>query len=113
MNLTKDDFWISSATVWLPTEKPTTAPNFTSTTGDGAFPSEYWFGEDEKGKFVIRHADHWGRVQNCFWFLNTETGIKCVLEEAYAICYFSSFLDIREKPQLLDMSEEEALDFFK
>lgn len=35
-------------------EKPTTKPDYTSRSG-----SRYWYGEDEKGKYVIRQSDHW------------------------------------------------------
>lgn len=35
-------------------EKPTTKPDYTSRSG-----SRYWYGEDDKGKYVIRQSDHW------------------------------------------------------
>lgn len=32
--------------------------------------STYWYGEDKKGKFVIRESDHWGCVASCNWGFN-------------------------------------------
>lgn len=29
--------------------------------------SRYWYGEDSKGKYVIRESDHWGKVASCSW----------------------------------------------
>lgn len=29
--------------------------------------SRYWYGEDNKGRYVIRESDHWGGVGACFW----------------------------------------------
>lgn len=29
--------------------------------------SRYWYGEDSKGKYVIRESDHWGKVASCNW----------------------------------------------
>ncbi len=29
--------------------------------------SRYWYGEDSRGKYVIRESDHWGRVASCVW----------------------------------------------
>jgi len=108
-HMDKNDFWKASAAIWLPiSEKEVTwrNPDFTSTTGDGSFNSEYWFGEDENGGYVIRHADHWGIVQNCAWIFsrNNEPPKKvkdCFCEDylrenlisdnLFAKCYFSEF----------------------
>ena len=29
--------------------------------------SRYWYGEDSKGKYIIRESDHWGDVASCTW----------------------------------------------
>jgi len=105
----KNDFWKASAAIWLPISENEIVwrnPDFTSTTGDGSFPSEYWFGEDENGGYVIRHADHWGVVQNCAWIFirNNEPPKKVkdcfcedylrknlISENLFAKCYFSEF----------------------
>ena len=29
--------------------------------------SLYWYGEDKRGKYVIRESDHWGKVASCQW----------------------------------------------
>ena len=29
--------------------------------------SRYWYGENSKGKYIIRESDHWGSVASCEW----------------------------------------------
>lgn len=27
----------------------------------------YWYGENKKGKYVVRESDHWGNLASCVW----------------------------------------------
>lgn len=121
--MNKDNFYIQSAVIW--TECSPEIVNFAkahyiSTTGDGEVPSEYYFGRNEYGDFVVRHADHWGCVQKCLWFLQKETKEfnyrkkrsvvsltevdipfheKQITSEHWAIAYFNDFIEI-PKPSI-------------
>lgn len=42
--------------------------------------SRYWYGEDSRGKYIIRESDHWGRVASCVWNVtkdNKNKNLKC------------------------------------
>lgn len=102
--LNRENFYVSSIAIFFKVARPNREVDFTSSTGDGNFPSQYWFGEDSKGGYVIRHADHWGRVQNCLWFItDKEMSVYAAIhdritfptqEDLYGKCYFSEMLDL-------------------
>lgn len=33
------------------------------------FLSRYWYGQDKKGKWMIRKSDHWGKVGESYYLL--------------------------------------------
>ena len=35
--------------------------------------SRYWYGQDSRGKYIIRESDHWGRVASCTWKITRDT----------------------------------------
>ena len=95
---TFDNFFENSTAIYtiLPNNKrPKGKPNFESNSG-----SEYWYGEDEGGKYVIRESDHWsteisnnaqtksfndkpdafGNIASCFWAID----IRGLKREQYA-----------------------------
>lgn len=51
--------------------------------------SKYYYGEDEKGKYIIRESDHWGNVATCLWNLKTpdETGQLFEVDNSERIYY--------------------------
>ena len=51
---TFDNFYKDTKAVFEGTERPKGKPNYTSYSG-----SEYWYGEDKGGKYVVRGSDHW------------------------------------------------------
>lgn len=77
--------------------------------------SRYWYGEDKKGKYVIRASDHWcsyyfhgsvleskrrSKIATCYWSIRTnlldDKGCKRYLEgviyrEIAGKCYLNSF----------------------
>ena len=51
---TFDNFYKDTKAVFEGTERPKGEPDYTSYSG-----SEYWYGEDKDGKYVVRGSDHW------------------------------------------------------
>ena len=51
---TFDNFYKDTKAVFEGTERPKGKPDYTSYSG-----SEYWYGEDIGGKYVVRGSDHW------------------------------------------------------
>ena len=51
---TFDNFYKDTKAVFEGTERPKGEPDYTSYSG-----SEYWYGEDNGGKYVVRGSDHW------------------------------------------------------
>ena len=51
---TFDNFYKDTKAVFEGTERPKEEPDYTSYSG-----SEYWYGEDKDGKYVVRGSDHW------------------------------------------------------
>ena len=51
---TFDNFYKDTKAVFEGTERPERKPDYTSYSG-----SEYWYGEDKGGKYVVRGSDHW------------------------------------------------------
>ena len=41
--------------------------------------SQYWYGTDSKGDYIIRESSHWGKVASCIWHRtnNSEYGRVC------------------------------------
>ena len=61
--VTMADFHKRTAAVFVPTERPQREPDYISKKRDGeGVSSEYWYGEDENGEYVIRNSDHWSGV---------------------------------------------------
>lgn len=82
----KDNFYKSTQANFIETEKPITTPDFISNTGDGETPSEYWFTNNG----IIRSADHWGIVQDCYW-LHKGSEYVNVLKTGF--CNYADFAD--------------------
>ena len=63
---TFDNFFTNTSATFKPisvAEKPTREPDYVSKRWDGfGASSRYWYGEDERGKYVIRESDHWSNV---------------------------------------------------
>ena len=57
-DVTFDNFFERTSAIFTQiTDTPTTKPDYISRTG-----STYWYGEDERGKYVIRRSDHWSAI---------------------------------------------------
>lgn len=66
-------------------KRPKRNPDYSSPSG-----SKYWYGEDSKGKYMIRRSDHWsyingyaiypfecGSIKKSFWGLKTSKPTYC------------------------------------
>lgn len=64
--VTFDNFFANTSATFKPisvAEKPTREPDYVSKRWEGfGASSRYWYGEDERGKYVIRESDHWSNV---------------------------------------------------
>ena len=57
-DVTFDNFFERTSAIFTQiTDTPTTKPDYISRSG-----STYWYGEDERGKYVIRRSDHWSAI---------------------------------------------------
>ena len=66
---TIQNFFLKTYGVYKPCKRPVRNPDFESPSG-----SQYWFGENKNGKYIIRSSNHWGKAKGCYWDLkNAET----------------------------------------
>ncbi len=82
MNYTFDNFHKSTFAVFKGCKRPKRTPDYTSHNKQGEISSEYWYGENNKGKYIIRYSTHWsnlnnsnkndiscGNIKSCYWQL--------------------------------------------
>lgn len=80
--ITQDNFYLGTKCCFKGCKRPKRAANFTSYNRHEEIHSEYWYGEDKKGKYVIRCSDHWSKSNNeevfscekissCYWWITT------------------------------------------
>lgn len=87
--VTFNNFHNSTRAVFKGTERPDREPDYVSTRfgNPNAISSEYWYGEDESGQYVVRGSDHWSGtirengsdnpmmdkysrpIATCYWFI--------------------------------------------
>lgn len=92
---TKDDFWNGTVADWreISDFNLSQKADFVSRTGDGEVASKYYFFEDK----VIRVADHWGNVQNCYWTLDGVSDITGSIHVAE--CFYNKFKTNNKSPR--------------
>lgn len=73
--ITFDNYYKATEAVFDETERPNRAPDHVSYQYDNPdrISSEYWYGEDGGGKYVIRGSDHWSHyfnpsIASCRWY---------------------------------------------
>lgn len=100
MEITHDNFFVNTFACFKGCKKPKKNPDFISNSG-----SEYWYGEDRNGRFVIRHSDHWseiyhrgwiesfdnGSIRTCYWILKTNIVEEEIKMEYTGKCYLLKF----------------------
>ncbi len=72
--ITIDNFFIATYALFKICKTPKRKADYTSYSKWGDVSSQYWYGEDKNGRFVIRKSDHWvfrkhndnsNKSQNC------------------------------------------------
>lgn len=97
---TKEDFYSYTIAVFKGCKRPLRNPDYVSMTKSGTISSEYWYGTNKQGDYVIRSSSHWslinnngiiqkgcGRLATCFWVLRE----LCGLEISCGNCYLKKF----------------------
>lgn len=87
--ITFNNFYNSTRAIFKGTDRPSRNPDYVSTRfgHPDAVSSEYWYGEDESGQYVVRGSDHWSGtirengsynpmmdkysrpIATCYWFI--------------------------------------------
>lgn len=57
------NYQFSTKGVWKACKMPTRQPDYISYTKKGKFSSAYWYGENKRGKYIIRYSDHWSDIR--------------------------------------------------
>lgn len=60
--ITFENYFINTKTTYKLCKTPKREPSFISLDRYGRVSSRYWYGEDSKGKFVIRESNHWMKI---------------------------------------------------
>ncbi|MDP3836841.1 MAG: hypothetical protein Q8Q67_01955 [bacterium] len=107
IEINQDNFYLGTKCRFKGCKKPKRKADYTSYNRDQEISSEYWYGEDKNGKYVIRCSKHWsrtnsigellccGKIASCYWWLIT----NCKKSYEYGIferffcgkAYFSNF----------------------
>lgn len=72
MEITIDNYFVSSIASFKACKRPKRKPDYISYNKYGYISSMYWYGEDKNGQYVIRHSDHWSHVHTKDWHCLTE-----------------------------------------
>lgn len=74
-NPTFDNYFKGTKGVFVETTRPEREPDYISRKcGTDEISSQYWYGKDEGGEYVVRASDHWshngicGNIASCYWF---------------------------------------------
>ena len=62
MEITFNNFFVSSKASFKSCKEPRREPDYISYGRYGQISSCYWYGEDKKGKYVIRWSEHWSHI---------------------------------------------------
>lgn len=57
--ITFDNFFMNTQASFKACKRPKREADYTSFNREGRVSSEYWYGEDSVGSYVIRFSDHW------------------------------------------------------
>ena len=96
--ITFSNFYINTEVVFKGCKTPKRKPDYISysSINDGEVSSKYWYGENNKGKYVIRESNHWVNIKkldknnikkNCKSIASCQWHIKTNKELDYQIDY--------------------------
>lgn len=64
-------FYMRTRGIFKACKTPNRKPDYVSKYAGGRkVSSNYWYGKDVKGYYVIRASNHWGDVASCNWEIN-------------------------------------------
>ncbi len=102
--INRENFYLGTFGIFANSKKPLREPDYISYTRDYEISSEYWYGTDKGGEYVIRRSGHWSIyigdedwcsgyhfIRSCFWILKTKKN-----NEITGKCYFSDFKNQEE-----------------
>lgn len=96
-----NNYFFHTSAVFTEVNKPDTTPNYSSNSD-----SDYWYGRDKNGVFVIRKSDHWGSdVASCDWYIAGDTKLNSFDDKKgvrYGKAYIKNF--IRHKVRRVTIS---------
>lgn len=112
--ITFDNFFTSTFGLFTACKTPKRKPDYISRSSSywgGGISSSYWYGEDRKGKYVIRKSNHWvkrrnetlselssdcKRIATCNWQIKTPKNSNYANNETAITgkCYLSKFVKI-------------------
>lgn len=115
LQITYDNFFIGTSAVFKGCKTPKREPDYVSwkRNQEDEISSLYWYGEDKRGKYVIRWSDHWSYavwngeyregcewVASCRWKLKTSQKSYpfCDIGGEAGKCYLTKFKRIKWLP---------------
>lgn len=99
IEITQDNFYLGTKCRFKGCKRPNRQADFISSdrrTGQAS--SEYWYGQDKIGKYVIRSSNHWSnsnntevfsckKIKSCYWWLITNCKSNHINEGSSRISY--------------------------
>ena len=87
--ITFENFFIKTEAIFKGCKKPKRKPDYISYsidyyTEEKRISSQYWYGENKKGKYVIRESDHWVKMKK----LSSNKQIKHIKSVATCLWHF-------------------------
>ena len=107
VEITQGNFYLGTKCRFKGCKRPKRKADFISYNKYGEISSEYWYGSDTKGNYVIRSSEHWSnsnnkhvfscnRIVSCYWWLITNSN-SFLFKNYCGKAYFSSFGKNRKK----------------
>ncbi len=89
--ITYDNFYQHTEAIFEEVSRPQRDPDYKSTTISGyGISSEYWYGSDEGGDYVVRGSDHWSNVSpNIASYEAWRNGLRDKSEYRYSNQYYN------------------------
>jgi len=99
--ITYDNYYSNTFAIFKACKKPKREPNYISSSD-----SVYWYGENKRGKYVIRCSDHWTRenhgkrdcrrIASCQWeIIGKDLHSYSSFSFMTGKCYLSTFVPIQ------------------
>jgi len=94
IEITQDNFYLGTKARFKGCKKPKREADFTSYGRSEDISSEYWYGADKYGKYVIRCSHHWSnsnneqvysckKIKSCYWWIVTNCKNSYIYVDPY------------------------------